>query len=264
MTVEIQEPKKAGRPSEFSQETVTAICERMAEGETLRKICSDPEMPSRNTVLRWVKNDDGFKRQYENARQACMDWYADEIVNIAWDTSNDTVQGNSGQPLCNHEWIARSRLKVDSLKFLMAKLHPTRYGDKVQPDHPEQMNVNTGVPRLTVSWVRHTVDPIHDDDGSVINADDSAKLRARIAVLEERLGIRGGKPPKQITYDPGPLPRAIDPEVVARFLRMIKATVPQADQRPPETVLDEVISECESALKAKYVTNGEVSSDAAT
>ena len=96
MTIEIQEPKKAGRPSEFSQEVVTAICERMAEGETLRKICSDPEMPSRNTVLRWVKNDDGFKKQYETARQACMDWYADEIVNIAWDTSNDTIEGNSG------------------------------------------------------------------------------------------------------------------------------------------------------------------------
>ena len=121
MTIEIQEPKKAGRPSEFSQEVVTAICERMAEGETLRKICSDPEMPSRNTVLRWVKNDDGFKKQYETARQACMDWYADEIVNIAWDASNDTIQGKDGQPLCNHEWIARSRLKVDSLKFLMAK-----------------------------------------------------------------------------------------------------------------------------------------------
>ena len=219
MTIEIQEPKKAGRPSEFSQEIVTAICERMAEGETLRKICSDPEMPSRNTVLRWVKNDDGFKKQYETARQACMDWYADEIVNIAWDTSSDTIQGKDGQPLCNHEWIARSRLKVDSLKFLMAKLHPTRYGDKLQSDQPAE------APVLTITWQR---DPVRRDEP---------------------------QPLKQITHDPGPLPRAIDPEVLARFLRMIKATVPLADQRPPEVVLDEVISECEKALKAKYATD---------
>jgi hypothetical protein len=218
MTVEIQEPKKAGRPSEFSQEIVTAICERMAEGETLRKICSDPEMPARNTVLRWVKNDDGFKKQYETARQACMDWYADEIVNIAWDTSSDTIEGKEGQPLCNHEWIARSRLKVDSLKFLMSKLHPTRYGEKLQLDPaPAEATL------LKISW-QHLP--------------------------------RGDEPrPKQITYDPGPLPKSIDPEVVARFLRMIKATVPQADQRSPEAVLDEVISECEKALKAKYATD---------
>ena len=96
MTVEIQEPKKMGRPSEFSEEIVTAICERMAGGETLRKICSDPDMPNRNTVLRWVRNDDGFKKQYAIAREACMDWYADEIVDIAWDTSKDTIKGKKG------------------------------------------------------------------------------------------------------------------------------------------------------------------------
>ena len=36
------------------------------------------------------------------------------------------------------------------------------------------------------------------------------------------------------------------------MLRMIKATIPQADQRPPEEVLEEALSECEQALTAKY------------
>ena len=54
-----------------------------------------------------------------------------------------------------------------------------------------------------------------------------------------------------------PVTIRLDPEVLTRFLRMIKDTVPQADQRAPETVLDEVLTECENALKAKYSLDAE-------
>lgn len=260
---EIQAPKM-GRPSEFSQEIMAEICERMAEGKSLRQICDDDEMPNRRTIMRWVKNDDAAKKLYDAAQVDRMHWYADEIVNIAYDTSKDTITGNAGQPLCNHEWIARSRLKVDSLKFLMAKLAPRTYGDKL-PETAAQMTHEAALleleaekpRRMEVRWMetsREIIAPIHDDDGNIINASDASALRKRIAELEERLGIREAaqQPPKLITYDPGPLPARIDPEILTRFLRMIKDTVPQADQRAPETVLDEVLSECERALQVKY------------
>src|SRR5207249_3959510 len=122
---DIQEPKKTGRPSEFTLEVMTEICERMAEGKSLREICdSDSELPARRTILRWVKNDDAAKKLYDAAQEQRMHWYADEIVTIAYDSSKDTIKGKDGQDLCNHEWINRSRLKVDSLKFLMSKLAP--------------------------------------------------------------------------------------------------------------------------------------------
>jgi hypothetical protein len=246
---EVQEPKKMGRPSEFSDDIFAIICERMAEGETLRQLCSDPDMPNRNTVLRWVKNDDGRRRQYDLARQAQADWYADEIISIAYDTSNDTIKGKDGQPLCNHEWIARSRLKSDNLKFLMAKLHPGRYGEKTQLELPAVE------PVMQISWEREIISPIHDDNGNIISAIDGKALRNRIRELEERLGIRSDDgPPKQITYDPGPLPSRIEGEIVLKLVDVIKQNVPRADQRSPEEVLDEVLSECAKALKAKYST----------
>ena len=31
------------------------ICARIAEGESLRQICLDPEMPAESTVFRWLK-----------------------------------------------------------------------------------------------------------------------------------------------------------------------------------------------------------------
>jgi hypothetical protein len=250
---EILEPQaKPKRPNDFTDDIFDVICGRMADGEGLRKICEDPEMPSRQTFLRWIEKDTGRQAKYQQAREALMDWYGEEILDIAWDSSKDTIPATKNKPpRCDNEWVARSRLKVDTLKFLMAKLHPRRYGDKL----PETVEEKTGVAELMaaidgktrsleVSWIkREIVQPIHDDGGTLIDSDDPAKLRARIRTLEERLGMREGKPlpPKQLTYDPGPLPSRMGPEVERRFLQMIKGNVPHADQRTPEEVLEEVL-----------------------
>ena len=45
---EIMPPEQpAGRPKEFVQEIFDEVCDRMAGGQGLRKICEDPQMPSR-------------------------------------------------------------------------------------------------------------------------------------------------------------------------------------------------------------------------
>ena len=59
---------KPKRPVDFTDEIFQQICDRMAEGEGLREICSDPEMPSRTTFLRWVEKDTG--RQRNTSRHA--------------------------------------------------------------------------------------------------------------------------------------------------------------------------------------------------
>src|SRR3979490_1472281 len=91
---EIEEPKKKSGPaSEFTEEIFAEICERMAEGQGLRKICSDPDMPSRSTFLRLIENDTGRQAKYQRARESLMDWYAEDIIDIAWDESRDTIKG---------------------------------------------------------------------------------------------------------------------------------------------------------------------------
>jgi Bacteriophage Sf6, terminase small subunit-like len=213
MTVEIQEPKK-GRPSEFSIEIMTEICERMAEGKSLREICEkDPDLPARRTIMRWVKNDDSARRLYEAAQEHRMHWYADELINIAYDTSKDTIKGKDGQDICNHEWINRSRLKADTLKFLMAKLAPRTYGEKPVFDGPAD---NT----LTISWQRGPISP--------------------------------PPTPALLTYDPGPLPSRLAPEVMRRFWQAVKDIVPHADQRDPNEVMSQVIDVCERALREEF------------
>jgi hypothetical protein len=253
---------KPKRPAEFTDEIFQEVCDRMAGGQGLRKICDDPNMPSRQTFLRWIEKDTGRQTRYQAAREALMDWYAEEILEIAWDSSKDTIPGDGKKPpRCDNEWVNRSRLKVDTLKFLMAKLHPRRYGDKL----PETVEEKTGVAELMkaidgrtrtleVRWEREIIAPIHDDQGKIINAADPAALRKRIAELEERLGIEDGKPlpPKLLTYDPGPLPSRTEGQILYSIAQAIKNNVPKADQRSPEEVISEVMAEFERVLQAKY------------
>ena len=190
-----------------------------------------------------------------------MDYYAEEIRTIAWDNSRDTIKREGKADLCNHEWINRSRLKVDTLKFLMAKLHPKRYGDKL-PETVEQrtheaalLELEANEPRKMVfSFEREIIEPIFDDNGMIIPAGDGKALRKRIVELEERLGIRDGAPlpPKLLSYDPGQLPSRMDAEMSLKLVALIKENVPRADDRDPQSVLDEVLDECAKALQAKY------------
>ena len=247
----MEPPKKA---SEYTEEIFDEICERMANGKGLREICEDPQMPHRATVLRWIENDSGRQAKYQRAREACMDWYQEEILTIAWDDSQDTIHDRKGNPKCNHEWVHRSRLKVDTLKWLMSKLHPKKYGDKLPETEaqriPDQDN------RITISWEREIVEPILDDGGNIVGRSDPKALRKRIEELEAQLAEARGEtpdqPPKLLTFDPGPLPSRMDGEVVTRVVDFIKQKMPGADQRDPQAVLDELMSRISDAWDAMY------------
>ncbi|HET6608852.1 MAG TPA: terminase small subunit, partial [Rhodopila sp.] len=76
-----------GRPSSFTQEVADAICVRLMDGESLREICAEEEMPDRVTVYRWLQSSEAFRNQYAHARDVQADTYADETKAIADDGS---------------------------------------------------------------------------------------------------------------------------------------------------------------------------------
>ncbi|MFN6267157.1 MAG: hypothetical protein ACK45D_13070 [Alphaproteobacteria bacterium] len=105
-----------GRPSSFTQAIADEICERLAEGESLRTICNDDDMPGRSTVNRWLAENEAFRDQYARARDVQADLYAERIVDDAM-VATDAGLG---------------RLRMDALKWAASKLAPKKYGDKVQ------------------------------------------------------------------------------------------------------------------------------------
>lgn len=119
-----------GRPSDYSDALAATICERLTNGETLRQLCTAEDMPDRSTVYRWLEAHEAFRDRYARACELRADAWADELVEIADETTFDTVQTDSGER-ANTEWISRSRLRVDARKWLMARAAPKKYGDKV-------------------------------------------------------------------------------------------------------------------------------------
>lgn len=114
----------------YTPQIAAEICRRIAAGESLRAICEDGHMPSRDAVYNWLRSNADFRGQYVRAREDQAETFLDEIIAISDDTANDTAVTDHGeQP--NSEWIARSRLRVDARKWAMSKLAPKKYGDKI-------------------------------------------------------------------------------------------------------------------------------------
>lgn len=128
-----------GRPTTYNQATADLICLRMAEGETLRQICRDKVLPARSTVYRWLSKNPAFADQYALAREALVNAWADEIIDIADDGTTDYVTkvGRNGAEYeaVDQEHIQRSRLRVDTRRWLLSKLNPGQYGDHMEVEH---------------------------------------------------------------------------------------------------------------------------------
>lgn len=131
---------KIGRPTSFSQDVADVICERLAKPESLRSICDDDDMPSKTTVLRWLRQNEEFRAQYARAREDQADAFADEILDISDDGQRDYAKDADGNDVVDHDHIQRSKLRVETRKWLMGKMAPKKYGDRLQlandPDDP--------------------------------------------------------------------------------------------------------------------------------
>lgn len=138
-----------GRPSEYTVEVAATICERIASGDSVRLIAESPDMPAQSTIYLWLQEHREFSERYARAREAQAEHMQDEILSIADDGRNDTYEDESGGVRTDQDVIARSRLRVDTRKWLMSKLAPKKYGDKVVNEHG-----GIGGGPLVISWLK--------------------------------------------------------------------------------------------------------------
>lgn len=129
-----EDKKQVGRPLDYTKEMGDYICELVAStGHGLLKLTRlYPELPPKETINRWRHRVPQFRTQYALAKLEQADILAEECLEIADDSTNDVAYDKDGNECCNTEFIARSRLRVDTRKWLAAKLLPRQYGDKTQ------------------------------------------------------------------------------------------------------------------------------------
>lgn len=149
-----------GRPSSYTDDLAAKICESIAQGKSLTKICKADGMPSAHSVFRWLMNEKyrDFRDNYERARSVQMAKFADELQDIADDAENDYTIDENGQEIVNHENIQRSRLRIDTRKWILAKMLPKKYGDKViqEISGPDggPLETKIALPELSASEIR--------------------------------------------------------------------------------------------------------------
>ncbi len=123
-----------GRPTKYTKKIAAAICERIADGESLRRICCDPAMPSRGAVRVWLIKYEDFQTQYVRAHENQADVHAEEIVDIVDEPLKKTYP--DGKPVAKADMLAfmriqleEKKLRLDARKWTASKLRPKKYGE---------------------------------------------------------------------------------------------------------------------------------------
>lgn len=123
----------AGRPTKYTAELAEAICYDIVHGMTLRKIEKKHNIDY-TTIYDWILKHKEFSDQYTQARVLQADYFADESIDIADDSSDDikTVIDKNGneREVVDHEVVNRSRLRVDARKWHAEVQAPKKYGVK--------------------------------------------------------------------------------------------------------------------------------------
>jgi hypothetical protein len=111
-------------PTKYRREVADKIISAVSNGKPLKTICNELGIP-RETVIAWALDDrDDFG---ERLKEACFwrtDVWADEILEMS-----DASRGKDMAGVQSH------KLSVDSRKWLLSKLRPDQFGDRVQVEH---------------------------------------------------------------------------------------------------------------------------------
>jgi hypothetical protein len=135
--------------STYTEEMALLICERLSNGESLKSMCDDEDMPAKSTVFKWLAENKVFSDMYARARETQADALFDEVLSIADNGSNDWMEKNFGEDtrwVENGEALRRSQLRIDARKWMAGKLRPKKYGEKLElsgdADSPLQVVIN--------------------------------------------------------------------------------------------------------------------------
>jgi hypothetical protein len=127
---------KAGRKPTYTEEDreriVKHILAELSGGRAVSRILrEDAGMPAASLFWQWHFTDETLQEKVARARENGVEAIMDETLEIADNTSNDTIRNEAGVDQANTEWITRSRLRVDTRHKYAQMIAPRKYGPKL-------------------------------------------------------------------------------------------------------------------------------------
>ena len=114
------------------------MCERIANGELLLKISSEPAMPSRSTMHRWCRDNPEFREEYQIAVQLRADGLLEETIDIIDDKKEivtETITKDEDgtrrvSKTFSKEGLAYALARINIRYKTLAKMAPRKWGDE--------------------------------------------------------------------------------------------------------------------------------------
>jgi hypothetical protein len=105
-----------------------------------------------SSIFNWLNSNEQFMQQYARAKEVQAEALAEDLLEIADDATNDWMDKRFGETevrVIDNEAIQRSKLRVDTRKWLMSKLQPKKYGEKLDLNHGGTVGVSlvNSIPR---------------------------------------------------------------------------------------------------------------------
>ena len=118
------------RPTTCTTVITNEICQRLAGGESLRRICKDEALPVVSTVLLWVvsgriveETEKEFSEHYMQAREAAGFSHADSVADIAYRALEEGLDPQS------------ARAAMDGYKWAAERMSPKKHSQRQEHDH---------------------------------------------------------------------------------------------------------------------------------
>ena len=123
-------PKEKGRPTEYTKEKGDKICNQISTGRSLKSVIEEDEtLPSLQTVYSWLRLYKHFLYNYTLATQNRTDAQLEQL-NEMGDISID--EAKLADPKSANAIVQAYKLKADNVKWVMSKMKPKKYGDKLE------------------------------------------------------------------------------------------------------------------------------------
>lgn len=180
ITKEAEIKRRRGRPTLYTPAMGKAIAKMLSEGMSVREISRRRKMPSASRIVTWGHDQSHpFSKHYVRAREAGYLLMAEECLEISDDGSNDWMERHDkdGKAIgwtINGEAVARSKLRLDTRKWMLAKMLPKVYGERTAVEHtgkdgaPIQIE---DVGKLDLArWIAHQLTQAQNSPKALIEA----------------------------------------------------------------------------------------------
>lgn len=128
-------PTRQLAPIAYDQTLWTEMLADIASGAPTRRVIREKGVTGR-TFYGTIDANPELAERYTRAKQGGLDALADEIIELADESriGKKTKETKDGTFDEYGDMVERSRLQIESRKWLLAKLAPKKYGDKVQQE----------------------------------------------------------------------------------------------------------------------------------